>query len=94
MQLFVRKKNVVCFRQKIVLFQGENSFESNFFVEITKKNEKLLYQIRVGIELGKVKKFGIDWCIHHRMAADNANPPPDTHTSNRVKGFESPKCLQ
>ena len=25
-----------------------------------------------GIKLGKVKKFGIGWCIHHRMAADNA----------------------
>ena len=28
--------------------------------------------MKVGIKLGKVKKFGIGWCIHHRMAADNA----------------------
>ena len=40
--------------------------------------------MKVGIKLGKVKKFGIGWCIHHRMAADNAeggldNPPPPPH---------------
>ena len=28
--------------------------------------------MKVGIQLGKVKKFGIGWCIHHRMAAENA----------------------
>ena len=28
--------------------------------------------MKVGIQLGKVKKFGIGWCIHHIMAADNA----------------------
>ena len=28
--------------------------------------------MKVGIKLGKVKKFGIGWCIHHKMAADNA----------------------
>ncbi len=28
--------------------------------------------MKVGIKLGKVKKFGIGWCIHQRMAADNA----------------------
>ena len=28
--------------------------------------------MKVGIKLGKVKKFGIGWCIPHRMAADNA----------------------
>ena len=38
--------------------------------------------MNVGTKLGKVKKFGIGWCIHHRMAADNAEggagqtPPP------------------
>ena len=31
--------------------------------------------------IGKVKKFGIGWCIPNRMAADNA--------SNRVKGIET-----
>ena len=28
--------------------------------------------MKVGIKLGKVKKFGIGWCIPHRMVADNA----------------------
>ena len=28
--------------------------------------------MKVGMLLGKVKKFGIGWCILHRMAADNA----------------------
>ena len=44
--------------------------------------------MKVGIKLGKVKKFGIGWCIHHRMAADNAEggsgqTPPAWY---RVKG--------
>ena len=43
--------------------------------------------MKVGIKLGKVKKFGIGWCIHHRMAADNAEGglarPP--HAWYRVK---------
>ena len=47
-------------------------FDAIFFVEVTKKNEKSLYQMKVGIKFGKVKKFGIGWCILHRMAADNA----------------------
>ena len=38
--------------------------------------------MKVGIKLGKVKKFGIGWCIPHRVVADNAKggfvrtPPP------------------
>ena len=28
--------------------------------------------MKVGLFVGKVKKFGISWCIPHRMAADNA----------------------
>ena len=38
--------------------------------------------MKVGIKLGKVKKFGIGWCIPHRVVADNAEggfvrtPPP------------------
>ena len=37
--------------------------------------------MKVGIKLVKVKKFGIVWCIPHRMVADNAEgglarPPP------------------
>ena len=27
--------------------------------------------MKLGAKLGKVKKFGIAWCIHHRMAADS-----------------------
>ena len=47
--------------------------------------------MKVGIQLEKVKKFGIGWCINHRMAADNAEgglarPPP---ASNRVKMLSS-----
>ena len=48
--------------------------------------------MKVGIKLGKVKKFGIGWCIPHRMAADNAEggsvrtPPP---TWYRVKQKEN-----
>ena len=37
--------------------------------------------MKVEMFLGKVKKFGIGWCIPHRMAADNAkggtDPPPN-----------------
>ena len=38
--------------------------------------------MKVGMFIGKVKKFEISWCIPHRMAADNAKggagqtPPP------------------
>ena len=28
--------------------------------------------MKVGIKLGKVKKFGIGWCIPYRVVADNA----------------------
>ena len=50
----------------------KKKFDCIFFAEVSKKNEKFLYKMKVGIKLGKVKKFGIGWCIHHRMAADNA----------------------
>ena len=32
--------------------------------------------MKVGIKLGKVKKFGIGWCIPHRVVADNAEGGP------------------
>ena len=38
--------------------------------------------MKVGIKLVKVKKFGICWCIPHRVVADNSKggfvrtPPP------------------
>ena len=38
--------------------------------------------MKVGMFIGKVKKFGIGWCIPHRMAADNAKGGP---TWYRVK---------
>ena len=39
--------------------------------------------MKVGIKLGKVKKFRIGWCIPRRMAADN---PP---ASNRVNSLSN-----
>ena len=70
------------FVKKSYFFRVKKKFDGIFFAEVSKKNEKLLYQMKVGIKLGKVKKFGIGWCIPHRMAADNAKggsgqtPPP------------------
>ena len=32
--------------------------------------------MKVGIKLGKVKKFGIGWCIPHIVVADNARGTP------------------
>ena len=60
------------FVKKSFFLRVEKKFDSIFFAEICKKNEKLLYQMKVGIKLGKVKKFGIGWCIPHRVVADNA----------------------
>ena len=60
------------FVKKSFFFRSKKNFDGVFFVEVTKKNEKLLYQMKVGIKLGKVKKFGIGWCIHRRVVADNA----------------------
>ena len=37
--------------------------------------------MKVGMKLGKVEKFGIGWCIPHRVVADNA----EGGLSNRVK---------
>ena len=47
--------------------------------------------MKVGMFIGKVKKFGIGWCIPHRMAADNAKggsgqtPPPHLIGLNTVR---------
>ena len=44
--------------------------------------------MKVEIKLGKVKKFGIGWCIPHRVVADNAKggfvrtPPPGWYRVN------------
>ena len=46
--------------------------------------------MKVRMFIGKVKKFGIGWCIPYRMAADNAEgwscqtPPPAPY---RVKNW-------
>ena len=32
------------------------------------------------MELGKVKKFGVGWCIHHEMAADNESNNIDNNS--------------
>ena len=60
------------FVKKSYFFRVKKKFDGIFFAEVSKKNEKLLYQMKVGIKLGKVKKFGIGWCIPHRVVADNA----------------------
>ena len=46
--------------------------------------------MKVGIKLVKVKKFGIGWCIPHRVVAENAEggfvqtPPPPHGIGLRV----------
>ena len=62
------------FVKKSFFYRSKKNFDAIFFVEVTKINEKLLYHMKVGIKLVKVKKFGIGWCIPHRVVADN--PPP------------------
>ena len=52
--------------------------------------------MKVGIKLGKVKKFGIGWCIHHRMAADNAEggsgqPPPPGELGLNIENVQKLK---
>ena len=47
------------FVKKSFFFMAKKFFDAIFFVEVTKKNEKSLYQMKVGIKIGKVKKFGI-----------------------------------
>jgi hypothetical protein len=92
MPIFVRKKWFWPFSSKNRSLLGwKKNLTVIFFVEITKKCEKLLDQMKVGMLLGKVKKLWIGWWIPQRMAADNAEggvcaetPPP---ASNRVKKF-------
>ena len=60
------------FVKKSLFWGAEKKFDGIFLVEVPKKYEKLLYQMKVGIKLGKVKKFGIGRCTPHRMASDNA----------------------
>ena len=59
------------FVKKSFFFKVKKKFDSIFFAEVSKKNEKLIYQMKVGIKLGKVKKFGIGWRIPHIEVADN-----------------------
>ena len=67
------------FVKKSFFFRAKTIFDGMIFVEVMKR--KLIYQMKVGIKLGKVKKFGIGCCIPQRVVADNANggfvqPPP------------------
>ena len=54
--------------------------------------------MKVGIKLVKVKKFGIGWCIPHRMAADKAEggsgqtPPAWNRVKLPTKGQLISKC--
>ena len=79
------------FVKKSFFFGAKKKFDGNFFIEITKKSKKLLYQMKVGMFIGKVKKFGISRCIPHRMAADNAkggvwpDSPPAPYRVNLFK---------
>ena len=43
--------------------------------------------MKVGIKLVKVKKFGIGWCIPHRVVADNT-------ASNRVNQGTFPASIE
>ena len=43
--------------------------------------------MKVGIKLGKGKKFGIGWCIPHRVVADNAEGVRATPASYRVNTY-------
>ena len=61
---------------------------SNFFVEITKKSEKWLLQMKVEMELGKVKKFGIGLWIPHRRPFFAS---PNLH--NLFLYFQSPSTM-
>ena len=73
MPIFVRKQCFWPFLSKNRSFLGCEKILTAFFSQkLAKKNEKLLYQMKVGIKLGKVKKFGIGWCIPYRVVADNA----------------------
>ena len=55
--------------------------------------------MKVGIKLVKVKKFGIVWCIPHRMGADNAEvgsgqtPPPPGLIGLRHEYYCSNYCF-
>jgi hypothetical protein len=81
---FDTKEKIVLtiFVKKLFFFRAKKKFNGNFFVEITKRSEKILYQMKVGMLIEKVKKFGIGWCVPHRMVTDNAKggsvqtPPP------------------
>ena len=46
-------------------------FRVNFFLTAIFL-QKLQKKVKVGMSLGKVKKFGIGCCIPHRVAVDNA----------------------
>ena len=49
--------------------------------------------MKVGMFIGKVKKFGISWCIPHRMAADNAKggsgPPAPYRVKSHMASYNS-----
>ena len=51
--------------------------------------------MKVGIKLVKVKKFGIGWCIPHRVVADNAKggfvrtPPRWDRVKQQVEDLNS-----
>ena len=95
MPIFVKKQCFWPFSSKNRSFLGWEKILTPFFLwKLQKRNEKWLYQMKVGIKLVKVKKFWIGWCIPHRVVAENAEggfvrttlPPP---AWNRVKETSS-----
>ena len=48
--------------------------------------------MKVGIKLVKVKKFGIGWCIPHRVVDDNAGS--HEHYKCSLGGFFIEKCIK
>jgi hypothetical protein len=42
--------------KKTFFFRAKKKFDVIFFIEVTKKNEKLLYQMKVGIKLGEMSR--------------------------------------
>ena len=85
MSIFVRKQCFWPFSWKNRSFLGQKKILTViFWWKLQKKIKKWLYQMKVGMFIGKVKKFGISWGTPHRMAAYNAKgglarpPPPPT----------------
>ena len=70
MPIFVRKIILTIFIKKSFLFRAKKNFESNFFVKVQENWKRNTLPDENGDVIGKFKKFGISWCIPHRMTSD------------------------